>query len=285
MTNTKIFKETRPQFNMMRDNEKLFGRKFLGKQETARVLEPVLIQLGVEPGKTILLHSAFSTLSRQGFFAEYFLENVLAFLGDGTLALPTLSWREVSPTQPVFHEMETRSNVGVLSEIFRLKFADRRSRHPTHSVAAVGSNTDYLLEDHHRDIRPCSEDSPWGRLAKVDAQILLIDLDMDNCTLIHHLEETRAPDIFLREEVESYTCIGKDGSSREVRTRRHRKLYRNFYKFRDILASAEQLNVYELGNCCIYGFRARDLVACVSAEFERTTAATIAEPGERSKLM
>lgn len=269
----------------MRDNEKLVGRKFLDKQETARVLEPVLIQLGVEPGKTILIHSAFSTLSRQGFLAEFFLENILSFIGDGTLALPTLSWREVSPTQPVFHEMETRSNVGVLSETFRLKFADRRSLHPTHSVAALGSNTDYLLEKHHRVIRPCSEDSPWGRLANVDAQILLIGLEMDNCTLIHHLEETRAPDVYLREEVEAYTCVGRDGSSIEVSTRRHRKLYRNFYKFRDLLAGLGQLNVADLGNCRIYGFRARDLVACVSAEFELTTAATIAGAGERSKLM
>ena len=71
MTNMQIFKETRPKFNVMRDNEKLLRRKFFDKQETARVLEPVLIQLGVEPGKTILIHSAYSTLSRQGFLAEY----------------------------------------------------------------------------------------------------------------------------------------------------------------------------------------------------------------------
>ncbi len=265
--------------------DKSDGREFLSKEEAGRVLEPLLIRLGVLPGKTILIHSAFSLLSRHGFLAEFFLENILAFIGDGTLALPTLSWREVSPDQPVFHEMETRSNVGVLSEIFRLKFADRRSHHPTHSVAATGPNTDYLLEDHHRDICPCSEDSPWGRLANVDAQILLIGLDMDNCTLIHHLEETRAPDVYLRKDIEAYTCVGRDGSSIEVRTRRHRKLYRNFYKFRDILAGLGQLRVSDLGNCRIYGFRAKDLVACVSAEFDRTIAATIAEPGERSKLM
>jgi aminoglycoside 3-N-acetyltransferase len=260
-------------------------REFLGKRETALVLAPVLNELGVEPGKTVLIHSAFGSLSRQGFLAEYFLESILEFIGDGTLALPAMSWREVSPAQPVFHEMETRSNVGVLSETFRLKYAERRSLHPTHSVVAAGSNTDYLLEDHHLDVRPCSEDSPWGRLANMDAQILLIDLDMDNCTLIHHLEETRAPDVYLREEVEAYTCVGRDGSSIEVGTRRHRKLYRNFYKFRDILADLGQLKVSDLGNCRIYGFKAADIVACVSAEFDRTTAATIAGPGEKSKLM
>lgn len=269
----------------MKDNENGVERNFLPKKDAARIIEPLLIKLGVEPGKTILIHSAFSSLSRQGFLAEYFLENILNFIGDGTLALPTMSWREVSPSQPVFNELETRSNVGILSEVFRLKFAERRSLHPTHSVASVGSNTDYLLKDHHLDIRPCSEVSPWGRLADLNVQIILIGVDMDNCTLIHHLEETRAANVYLREEVEVYTCIGRNGSSIHVSTRRHRKLYRNFYKFREILSKLGQLNVADLGDCHFYGFRAKDLVACVSSEFEHTIEATIAGPGERSKLM
>jgi len=269
----------------MKDYQDLGKHDFLSKKDAARIIEPILVKLGVEPGKTILIHSAFSNLSRQGFFAEYFLENILNFIGDGTLALPTMSWREVSPTQPVFNELETRSNVGILSEVFRLKFSERRSLHPTHSVASVGSNTNFLLKDHHLDNRPCSELSPWGRLAGLNAQIILIGVDMDNCTLIHHLEETRAPDVYLREEVEAYTCIGRNGSSIGVNTRRHRKLYRNFYKFREILSKLGQLNVADLGDCRFSGFKAKDLVACVSSEFERTIEATIAGPGERSKLM
>ena len=263
-----------------------FGKRdFLVKKDSARIIEPILIKLGVEPGKTILIHSSFSALSKQGFLAEHFLENAINFIKDGTLAIPTMSWREVSPSQPIFDELKTRSNVGILSEVFRLKFAERRSLHPTHSVASIGSNTDYLLKDHHLDSSPCSKMSPWGKLADLNAQIILIGVDMDNCTLIHHLEETYAPDVYLREEVEVYTCVGRNGSSIEVNTRRHRKLYRNFFKFRQILTELGQLNVADLGDCRFYGFKAKDLVACVSSEFERTIEATIALPGEESKLM
>jgi aminoglycoside 3-N-acetyltransferase len=245
----------------------------------------ILSKLGVEPGSTLLFHSSFSKLSKQGYLAEDFLEGVLEFLKDGTLALPTLSWREVSPSQPNWNELNTRSNVGILSEVFRTKFADRRSLHPTHSVASIGQNTDFLLEDHHLDIRPCSEKSPWGRLETLNAQILLMDVDMDTCTLLHHLEETYAPDIFLKREIESYICESKDLSLIEVKTRRHRKLYRNFYKFRDLLERAGQLKIVEYNDYRIYGFKASDLVTIVSNEFELTSSATIAAPGEKKKFM
>jgi len=269
----------------MQSVSELNGREFLSKLNTEKLLQPILVQLGVEPGKTVLIHSAFSGLSRQGFLAEYFLENILNFVGNGTLAFPTLSWREVSPTQPFFSEQETGTNVGVLTEIFRLQFADRRSIHPTHSVASVGANTDFLLKDHHKDVCPCSEVSPWGRLAIVDAQILLMGVDMDNCTLIHHLEETWAPELYLRESVESYICKSKDSSKIEVNTRRHRKLFRNFYKFREKLYQLGALKKANLNGFDIYGFKAKDLVNCVSEEFTLTTSATLAIPGERSKWM
>jgi aminoglycoside 3-N-acetyltransferase len=257
----------------------------LSGEDTRRALSTALPGLGVEPGRSLLFHASFRNLSHKGFLAENFLEAILAFIGDGTLALPTLSWREVSPEKPIFNEMTTRSNVGVLSEIFRARFAERRSLHPTHSVAAMGPQTDYLLKDHGSDVRPCSPSSPWGKLAGIDAQILMIDVDMDSCTLVHHLEESFDPDRYLRDEVEPYRCVGRDGANIEVRTRRHRKLNRNFWKFRELLAAKDQLRIATLAGTNIYGFSAADLVAVAIHEFERDLSASLAKAGEPSKLM
>lgn len=255
------------------------------QQATQTFVASFLCKLGIEPETTLLFHSSFSQLSRQGYSAELFLESIVKFLKDGTLALPTLSWLEVSPSQPRWNESTTCTNVGVLSEVFRTKFADRRSLHPTHSVAAIGKQTDFLLKDHHLDVRPCSDKSPWGKLKNVEANILMMGVDMDTCTLIHHLEETYAPELYLLEPVESYLCESKDSLSIEVNTRRHRKLYRNFYKFRDLLNQAGQLKRVDVEGYIILAFKALDLVSCVTKEFEITTSATLAKPGELSKWM
>lgn len=257
----------------------------LSSRETRAALVEVLPSLGVEPGRSLLFHASFSNLSRQGFGAEAFLEALMDFIGEGTLAVPTLSWREVSPDKPVFDEEATRSNVGVLSEIFRIRYAQRRSLHPTHSVAARGRHADHLLDGHGSDVRPCSAAGPWGKLAGINAQVLLIGVDMESCTLVHHLEETYDPDRYLCAEVETYRCIGKDGASVDVRTRRHRKLNRNFWKFRDILVSRGQAKSAVLAGTLIHGFAAADLVAAGAAAFVADPGASLARPGEPSKLM
>ena len=253
--------------------------------ETAALWMPVLRQLGVEPGASMLFHASFAPLSRQGLLPERVLEAFIGYMDGGTLLAPTLSWREVSPDRPVFDEQATRSNVGILSEVFRAGFAERRSLHPTHSVAGLGPLTGRLLSGHSRDARPCSPDSPWGHLAEAGTTVLMINVDMDTCTLVHHLEETFDPDRYLRDEVEWYRCIGRDGSSLDVPVRRHRKLNRNFWKFREALQRQERCRFAELLGGRIFAFKAADLVRAGSEMFEQDNGASLAAPGERSKLM
>jgi aminoglycoside 3-N-acetyltransferase len=217
--------------------------------------------------------------------AERFIEGILKILNDGTLVLPTLSWREVSPDQPFWSEIATRSNVGILSEIFRTRFAVRRSLHPTHSAAAVGPQSDFLLRDHHLEVRPCSETSPWGRLGETGATILMLGTEIDACTLIHHFEEIYAPEIYLRKEVESYQCEDASSVSIEVRTRRHCKLLRNYYKFKDMLSSLGLLKSVGYDGYSIYAFKATDMASCLMREFEKSELAVIAQPGDPCRLM
>jgi aminoglycoside 3-N-acetyltransferase len=254
--------------------------------ETKAVWAPVLHELGIERGSALLFHASFAPLSRQGFLADRVLDALIDYLDDGTLLSPTLSWREVSPDRPIFDELSTRSNVGVLSEVFRVCFAERRSLHPTHSVAGIGSLAGRLLSNHSvSDARPCSPESPWGRLAEADVTIMMINVDMDSCTLVHHLEETFDPERYLRDEVESYKCIGRDTSSRDVRVRRHRKLNRNFWKFRHAMEHRDQCRFADVLGSSIFAFKALDLITTGSEMFERASSASLAGPSERSKLM
>ena len=46
----------------------------------------------------------------------------------GNLFMPTMTWRTVTPDNPVWDEIDTPSHTGVLTEVFRTGYATRRTR-------------------------------------------------------------------------------------------------------------------------------------------------------------
>jgi aminoglycoside 3-N-acetyltransferase len=185
----------------------------------------------------LMVHAAFRGLSRQGYRAEAFIAALLDRLGSRALLMPTMTWRSVTPTNPVFDELATPSHTGVLSEIFRTQYSSCRSLHPTHSVAGTGAEIRALLDGHHQGDTPCAAESPYGRLRARDAWILLLGVGLDSCTAIHHVEEMVAPQLYLQpaDKAERYTCRDRVGIAHEVRTRRHLRLDRDFPKFEPML--------------------------------------------------
>ena len=254
-----------------------------GKNIIPRVLE----RLGVPRDGLVMVHSAFKEFARHGFDAEKVLHEIVDYMEPGTLLLPTMSWRYVKPAEPVFDELETPSNVGILTEIFRNSFAARRSLHPTHSVAGRGALTDTLLGEHHLDDTPCSARSPFGRLAEHDGHVVMMGIGMDCCTLIHHVEEVIAPDLYLRpvEERETYTCRDRAGEEVTVHLRRHLFLPRDYWQFQDMLASDGKLRITSAENIVCRGFRAKDMVDCVEKTLTSRPDAIIARPGQRYRMM
>jgi aminoglycoside 3-N-acetyltransferase len=193
----------------------------------------------------------------------------------------------VNASAPLFDEIETPSNVGILTNVFRTSHARRRSLHPTHSCAAVGRHTDYLLEGHHRDPTPCSANSPVGRMLDLDGRILFLDVTMDCCTLIHHVEEIEAIDSYLKpsSETETYECRDRFGRSVTVDLRRHLFLPRNYWQFQDVLATRDALQVDMLGRGTVRCFEPRAMRDAVAEALARDPDAIIAKPGERYRMM
>ena len=243
--------------------------------------------LGVSRDSLVMMHSSFSGFSRAGYDAEKILKALVEYMVPGTLLFPTMSWRYVKPENPVFGELATPSNVGILTEIFRKKFATRRSLHPTHSVAGKGALTDILLEGHHLDDTPCSKRSPFGMLADHQGHVVMLGIGMDCCTLVHHVEETVAPDVYLRPAVEreTYTCRDRHDSEVTVYLRRHLFLPRDYWQFQDMLAADGKLRVYSAEGITCRGFRAADMVACIEKTLLLRPDAIIAQPGQRYRMM
>src|SRR5688572_29475041 len=137
----------------------------------------------------LVVHSAIGGLSRQGFRAEAMIEALLGHLRGGTLLMPTMTWRTVTPANPVFDEIATPSHTGVLTEVFRTRYATVRSLHPTHSAAGVGPLARTLLSTHHLGTTPVPASSPYALMRDYSSHILTIGVGLECITAIHHPEE------------------------------------------------------------------------------------------------
>jgi aminoglycoside 3-N-acetyltransferase len=194
---------------------------------------PILKRYAIPSDSVLIVHSAIAMLSRRGFTAEGLIETFLEHCGQGNVFMPTMTWRTVTPANPDWDELTTASHTGVLTEVFRKRFASARSIHPTHSVAGYGPQAASILARHHIDRTPVGANSPYGLMRDFDAYVLMIGVGLECCTAIHLPEETINPDLYVLpdEAAELYRCRDRHGAVHQVWTRRHRRLDRDFPRF------------------------------------------------------
>ena len=237
----------------------------------------ILGRFGVARDGVLIVHSAIALLSRQGLQAEAIIEALLNYMANGSLFMPTMTWRTVTPAHPTWDELQTPSHTGMLTEIFRTRYAIARSIHPTHSVAGYGPSAKTLLSRHQFDVNPVSANSPYGLMRDYDASILLLGVGLESCTAIHFPEETINPDLYLQpaHSAEIYECRDRYGTVHAVRTRRHRHLDRDFPRFQAPLAQKQLLASGEIAKCPYILVSLRDLLREVFAALIDNPRATL----------
>ncbi|HTW52992.1 MAG TPA: AAC(3) family N-acetyltransferase [Stellaceae bacterium] len=235
----------------------------------------------VPPDGVLFMHSAFRALAAQGFRAEEFIEGLIAYMDRGTLVMPTMTWRAVTPEQPVFDEMATASHVGIIPELFRLHYATHRSLHPTHSVAARGHFAAELTATHHLGDTPCAMNSPYGIARVMDAHVMLLGVGLERCTAMHHAEEVIAIDTYVEppKAAVPFQLRARDGSVYEMRLRRHLKLRRDFPQFSPRLEARGDLRRGDFYGSQWQAFAQADLLDEVEGALRRDPGAIIAPPG------
>ena len=252
-------------------------------KEAAAVL-PILQRFKVPRDGVLVVHSAIARLSRQGYRAEGIVEALLAYMRDGNLFMPTMTWRTVTPDHPVWDEIATPSHTGVLTEMFRTRYATRRSIHPTHSVAGLGPAAETLLSRHQVDDTPVSENSPYGLMRDYETYILTIGVGLESVTAIHLPEETIAEAVYVRPPETSvvYSCRDRHGTVHAVPARRHWSLDRDFPQFGPPLAARGLLEAGEIEGCPYQIVAMRDLLRDVFAAVIANPSATLRRGAQAS---
>jgi aminoglycoside 3-N-acetyltransferase len=167
-------------------------------------LVAALRALGLRAGHHVLVHSSLSSLGHVDGGADTVVDALVEAVGPGgTVVVPTLTGdEEVGPHATVHFDVgSTPGWTGAVTECVRRRPSAVRSRHPTHSVAALGAAAERLTRGHEDCVTPCGAGSPYDRLARdPDGVILLLGCDHESCTTWHHVEELAGTDYHLQPE-------------------------------------------------------------------------------------
>ena len=173
-------------------------------------IQAALKALGICKGQILMVHTSLSALGFVCGGAQVVIEALMEAVGpEGTLMMPTQSWKNLDPTAGVHWEEPERwwdlirqnwpaydkritptNTMGAVAEMFRSWPGTLRSDHPARSVAAWGKYAQYLTCDHDLS-NIFGEGSPIGKLYELAGSVLLIGVGYDKNTSLH-LADVRA---------------------------------------------------------------------------------------------
>jgi len=172
---------------------------------TKEKLVEQLLQLGVEPGGVLIVHTAFSKVRPVEGGPLGLIAALRAALGpDGTLLMPSMSDDDDIPFDP--RTAACRSQ-GIVADGFWRLPGVLRSDNP-HGFAAVGPAAAALTLPHSLDV-PHGPDSPPGRVYELGGQVLLLGVGHDANTSVHLAEAIAS----VRYRAAKYLTVLVDGQS------------------------------------------------------------------------
>jgi len=123
----------------------------------------------------------------------------------------------------------------------------KRSLHPTHSVAAIGSRAEEITSGHELCSTPCGIGSPYEKILQ-DGQILFLGATLDSNTAFHSVEALANLPYLLSEYSDDFTIVREDGTWKDFTIRRHKSgLLRRFSEWEEVLLANKMLKAGQVG--------------------------------------
>ena len=189
---------------------------------TKEDLKNQLAQMGIKPSDNVLIHTSFKAVGQVEGGPEAFIDAFCEYLTDGMFIVPTHTWVQVTPDNPVFNVKTTAADIGLIPKTASLRSDGVRSLHPTHSMWAWGKGADEYVRGEELANSPTTVGFCWDKMAEAGVKILLIGVDNTKNTFIHAIDEqAKLPDR-LGNDFDTYTVIDYNGNPI---TCRHHPLY------------------------------------------------------------
>ena len=182
-----------------------------------------LRQLGVKKNDIIVVHSSYNALRGDDEIEggpEAVIEALKETVSEGTLLIPTFSYKNVDIDNPVFDVVNTPVCIGVLPETMRLSKDVFRSLHPTHSLAAWGKDAEEFTKNHYKDHSPVGVNSPLSEVYRRGGKIVMLGAPFARNTSLHGVEEMVLPEYLFTENYE-YDIILENKETLKMNVLRH----------------------------------------------------------------
>lgn len=195
------------------------------KKTTIGELRNVLTkELGIKAGDRIVVASSFGNLN-----ADYTPQDVVKLLMDIVTEEGGIMMPYYPPTNStiwakegrVFDMRETKSGMGILTNVFSKMPGVVMSIHPTKAVCIWGKDAANIAEGHELSTTPYYWDSPYGKYLKLGCKS--IGLGLKNIPMVHAMEDVLSENVDYYYQKEKYCLkvINGDGVELDVKTLVH----------------------------------------------------------------
>ena len=146
-----------------------------------------LRRLGVQSGDVLMIHSSLRSMGHVVGGAPTVVDALLEVLGPtGTLVGPSFNYETAQDPGFIFDPLDTPSDMGAIADQIRRRAGNRRSRHLTHSVSAIGPEAEAIVKAPGESA--WAADSPLGTVFKLGGRFLLLGVTYQSFTACHLLE-------------------------------------------------------------------------------------------------
>jgi len=191
-------------------------------------IEEAILKIGITAGDIVMLHSSLSKIGFVKNGAATVINSFINVLGSsGTLvmpAFPAIGFNlDYLRSNPVFDIKNTPSKMGVITETFRKMAGVLRSFHPTDSVCAMGAKAQEITNSHYAQLTPYNSNSPFYKLCRLKAKIILLGVDLNSLTNLHTLEDAEDNFKFPVYHSQIFECemINEKGEKSVMKTKSH----------------------------------------------------------------
>ena len=157
-----------------------------------------LNQLCVKNGDVLLFHSSLKSFGIVDGGADTVIDAVLdTVLPNGTAVVPTLVQKNFKDAYKTWNKHTSPSDVGFITETFRLRKNALRSDQETHSVSAIGKHAEEITSTHKSSFPrhhaygeyAFSTGSPWQKIYELNGKVLFMGVDDLKVNTFRHFVE------------------------------------------------------------------------------------------------
>jgi len=261
---------------------------------TKNKIKKDLGKLGLKKGNWVLVHSSLKSLGYVKGGANTVIDAVIEVIGKHDLFMvPTFTFTNFTPS---FDPERTPSQMGLITETFRLRENSIRSWHPRHSVSVLGEKAKGKeVVSGHLEAGSVGKESPIDKLAKQGGYVLLMGVGHTVNTTIHTAEiYAEFPYLYVKDSPhfpEQAVVKAPNGEKVKVDLAPYPTCSEGFWKLESVMRDKGQIQYGKVGRADCQLMKSQDVIDTASSLLRKDPGALLCDNAhcyscsEKSKII